>query len=167
VNVAEVGGYASTIEIATAGTGYTNGDLITVTSGSSNATFTIVIGGRNSWRFGIDGTLITPSNLVIGPGPGSGSRILQYNDVLDIVGEGANSVVMMGWTANTSAPNSVTTIAMNYPSGGEGNVLIAVGNNATIVNYWLFDYTGALTLPGSLTLPNTAAITYATLVQVI
>jgi hypothetical protein len=147
VNVAETGGYASTVAIATAGTGYTNGDLITVTSGSSNATFTIVIGGRNSWQFGIDGTLITPSNLVIGPGPGSGSSIFQYDEGLQILGEGANSVVQMGWTANTNAPDSVTTIAMNYPGGGEGNVLIAVGNNATTVNYWLFDNTGALTLP--------------------
>jgi len=150
VNVAEVGGYASTIEIATAGTGYTNGDLITVTSGSSNATFTIVIAGRNSWRFGIDGTLITPSNLVIGPGPGSGSSILQYNDTLQIVGEGANSAVIFGWAANQSAPDSVATIAMNYPSGGEGNVLIAAGNNATTVNYWLFDNSGNLTLPGNI-----------------
>jgi hypothetical protein len=36
---------------------------------------------------------------------------------------------------------------MNYPGGGEGNILIAVGNNATTVNYWLFDNTGTLTLP--------------------
>jgi hypothetical protein len=62
----------------------------------------------------------------------------------------------MGWTANTSAPDSVTTIAMNYPGGGEGNVLIAVGNNATTVNYWLFDNTGNLRLPG-----NTFAVNYA------
>jgi hypothetical protein len=91
---------------------------------------------------------------VIGPGPGGGSRIFQYDEGLEIVGEGANSVVQLGWTANTSAPDSVTTIAMNYPGGGEGNVLIAVGNNATTVNYWLFDNTGALTLPGNLKLPS-------------
>jgi hypothetical protein len=67
----------------------------------------------------------------------------------------------MGWTANTSAPDSVTTIAMNYPGGGEGNVLIAVGNNATTVNYWLFDNTGNLRLPG-----NTFAVNYANGTQV-
>jgi hypothetical protein len=64
VNVTETGGYASTIAIATAGTGYTNGDLITVTSGSSNATFTIVIGGRNIWRFGTNGALTFPDATV-------------------------------------------------------------------------------------------------------
>jgi hypothetical protein len=108
------------------------------------------------WTFDTDGNLTTPSNLVIGPGTGSGSRIFQYDEGLEIVGEGANSVVLMGWTANTSAPDSVATIAMNYPSGGEGNILIAVGNNATTVNYWLFDNTGNLTLPG-----NTFTVNYA------
>jgi hypothetical protein len=114
-----------------------------------------------SWTFDTTGNLTTPSNLVIGPGPGSGSSIFQYNEGLQILGEGANSVVQMGWTANTSAPDSVTTIAMNYPGGGEGNVLIAVGNNATTVNYWLFDNTGNLRLPG-----NTFAVNYANGTQV-
>jgi len=109
---------------------------------------------NNTWTFGTDGNLTTPSNLVIGPGTGSGSRIFQYDEGLEIVGEGANSVVLMGWTANTSAPDSVATIAMNYPSGGEGNILIAVGNNATTVNYWLFDNTGNTTFPRD-TGPNT------------
>jgi hypothetical protein len=102
-----------------------------------------------SWTFDTTGNLTTPSNLVIGPGPGSGSSIFQYNEGLQILGEGANSVVQLGWTANTSAPGSVTTIAMNYPGGGEGNVLIAVGNNATTVNYWLFDNTGNATFPAN------------------
>jgi hypothetical protein len=114
-----------------------------------------------SWTFDTTGNLTTPSNLVIGPGPGSGSSIFQYNEGLQILGEGANSVVQLGWTANTSAPDSVTTIAMNYPGGGEGNVLIAVGNNATTVNYWLFDNTGNLRLPG-----NTFAVNYANGTQV-
>jgi hypothetical protein len=50
---------------------------------------------------------------------------------------------------------------MNYPGGGEGNVLIAVGNNATTVNYWLFDNDGNLTLPS-----NAFAINYANGIQV-
>jgi hypothetical protein len=84
---------------------------------------------------------------VIGSRPGGGSHIQQNDAALEIVGEGANSVVQIGWTANQSAPDSVALIAMNLPNGGEGNVLIAVGNNATTVNYWLFDNTGNLTLP--------------------
>jgi hypothetical protein len=113
-------------------------------------------GTANTWTFDTTGNLTTSSNLVIGPGPGGGSSVLQYDAALQILGEGANSVVQLGWTANQSAPDSVTTIAMNYPGGGEGNVLIAVGNNATTVNYWLFDNTGNLTLPG-----NSFAVNYA------
>jgi hypothetical protein len=70
VNVTETGGYASTIAIATAGTGYNNGDLITVTSGTSNATFTIVIGGRNTWRFGTNANLTLPETGYLRVGSG-------------------------------------------------------------------------------------------------
>lgn len=68
VNVTQTGGYASAIAIATAGTGYNNGDLITVTSGTSNATFTIVIGGRNTWQFGTDGATTLPGDIYSGTG---------------------------------------------------------------------------------------------------
>ena len=134
-----LGGEDSSFEV-----GYYNGAVPNVFIHSNN----------NTWTFDTAGNLTTPSNLVIGPGTGSGSRIFQYDEGLEIVGEGANSVVLMGWTANTSAPDSVATIAMNYPSGGEGNILIAVGNNATTVNYWLFDNTGNTTFPRD-TGPNT------------
>jgi hypothetical protein len=51
---------------------------------------------------------------------------------------------------------------MNSPfSNGASNVLIAAGNNATTVNYWNFDSTGNLTLPG-----NTFAVNYANGTQV-
>jgi len=141
-----LGGEESSFEV-----GYYNGNVPNL----------YIHSGGNTWTFDNAGNLTTPSNLVIGPGPGSGSSIFQYNEGLQILGEGANSVVQMGWTANTSAPDSVTTIAMNYPGGGEGNVLIAVGNNATTVNYWLFDNTGNLRLPG-----NTFAVNYANNTQI-
>jgi len=113
-----------------------------VVIGSDNAN-----GNSAQWTFDTDGNLTTPNNLVIGAGSGSGSRIFQYDDGLEIVGEGANSVVLMGWAASLSAPDGVALIAMNYPSGGEGNILITVGNNATTVHSWLFGNNGDLTLP--------------------
>ena len=104
-------------------------------------------GTSQTWTFSTDGNLTTPSNLVIGSRLGGGSHIQQNDAALEIVGEGANSVVQIGWTANQSEPDSVALIAMNYPNGGEGNILFAVGNNSTTVNYWLFDNTGNLKLP--------------------
>ena len=64
VTVTETDGYVNAIAIATAGTGYTAGDVITVTSGTSNATFTIAIAGRNTWRFGTDGRTTFPIGSV-------------------------------------------------------------------------------------------------------
>lgn len=60
VNVIENGGYAATITIATPGSGYSNGDVITVTSGSSNAVFIIDVPAK-SWTFGTNGTLSLPT----------------------------------------------------------------------------------------------------------
>jgi hypothetical protein len=62
VNVTYTGGYASAIAIAIAGTGYLDGELITVTSGSSSASFIIAVTGTINWRFGTDGTLRFPDS---------------------------------------------------------------------------------------------------------
>jgi hypothetical protein len=112
VNVSEVGGYASTIEIATAGTGYNNGDLITVTSGSSNATFTIVIAGRNTWLFGIDGNLTLPNGAVL--------RNL------------ANSAIAFGQSAGANNSQGATAIAIGTDAGyyTQGAGAVAIGESA-------------------------------------
>ena len=49
VNVSYTGGYASTITIATAGSGYTNGETIVVDSGTSSAQFTISVNSPVVW----------------------------------------------------------------------------------------------------------------------
>ena len=124
---------------------------------NANGNATVTTAGTSTWTFDTTGNITTPSSLVIGPGPGNGSRILQHNDVLQIAGEGANASIIMGWAANQSAPDSIALIGMNTPfANGVSNVTIAVGNNATTVNYWNFDSTGNLTLPG-----NTVAINFA------
>ena len=171
VNVAETGGYASTIEIATAGTGYTNGDLITVTSGSSNATFTIVIGGRNTWRFGTDGNLTLPSDGYLritsgitstnaSPAPkisgftitnsqgisGNGNiTTTQYVDAGYFVGNGA---LLTGIVAGTTYSNS--NVASYLPTYS-GNI---AGNIAKNGYTWTFSEAGATTFPTGVRLSN-------------
>ena len=137
VNVANTGGYASTIEIATAGTGYTNGDLITVTSGTSNATFTIVIAGRNTWQFGTNGNLTLPEDGTI--------KFANGVPILDTI-TGVTSINTSVATSSISdASGDYTYGALSYDyavngvtSGGftisysaplvYGNVDISVGN---------------------------------------
>ena len=98
--------------------------------------------------FGTDGNLTTPSSLVIGSRPGGGSVLQQNDAALDIIGEGSSAGVQLGWAANLSAPDSVALIAMNSIVGeGAGNLVIAVGNNATTVHSWLFGNNGNLKLP--------------------
>ena len=117
---------------------------------TANGNVTVTANGSATWNFATDGNLITPANLAIGTAPGgSGSSILQYDAPLQIVGEGPNATIVMGWAANTSAPDSIAVVGFNTPyPNGAANVTIAVGNNATVVNYWNFDNTGNLTLPG-------------------
>jgi len=111
----------------------------------------VTANGSATWNFATDGNLVTPANLVIGPSPAGGSSILQYDSALQVVGEGANAIMVMGWAANTNAPDSIAVVGFNTPyTNGASNVLIAVGNNATVVNYWNFDNTGVLTIPGNI-----------------
>jgi hypothetical protein len=153
VNVAETGGYASTIEIATAGTGYTNGDLITVTSGTSNATFTIVIAGRNSWQFGGTGNLTFPTgNLVITPRSvpfGNSAIISSALNNLITLSTGVNGGTSSLWVedyANIGTSNIAAVYA--NPTVGSKLVRIAVGQNGGAgPKLWNFDAGGNITLP--------------------
>lgn len=102
----------------------------------------------NVFTFGTDGNLTTPTNLVIGTSGAGGTSILQPDSALQVVGEGANATVVMGWAVNQSAPDSIAVIGMNTPySNGAANLLLAVGNNATTVNYWNFSSSGTTTFP--------------------
>ena len=131
---------------------------------SNNANMQFLLeASSNNWVFdGATSNFTTPSNLVIGANSGGGSSIYQFDAPLQVLGEGANSAVIVGWTANSSGPEDVVAIAFNNPlATGASNLVIGVGNNATTVNYWNFDNTGNLTLPG-----NTFAVNYANGTQV-
>jgi len=124
---------------------------------TADGNVTVTANGSSTWTFDTTGNLITPANLVIGPSPAGGSSILQYDSALQVVGEGANAIMVMGWAANTNAPDSIAVVGFNTPyTNGASNVLIAVGNNATTVNYWNFDDTGNLSLPANGIISDTA-----------
>ena len=147
VNITETSGYASAIAIAAAGTGYTAGDVITVTSGTSSAAFIIAVAGRNTWQFGEDGSLTFPDNTVQTTAAESFSfsvaaddstqRAISNNELIKFIGAG-----------------TVTTA-----SDAEGNITITGTVPSTLVNSTKtlsLGSDGSLTSNGALTLktPN-------------
>jgi hypothetical protein len=141
VNVAEEGGYASTIEIATAGTGYTNGDLITVTSGTSNATFTIVIAGRNTWQFGGTGNLTLPQTgyLRVGTGIVAGFASSPAPIISGFSSISAENFTFLGNGVNILSTVGAGGTTDRLTNGGsevvlQANGVTTFGNTATISN---------------------------------
>ena len=58
-------GYLDTIAINTAGSGYTNGDVITITNENFlTATFTVTVPAANTWTFGENGRTTFPNGAV-------------------------------------------------------------------------------------------------------
>jgi hypothetical protein len=158
VNVTYTGGYASAIAIDTAGTGYLDGELITVTSGSSSASFTIAVTGTINWRFGTDGNLTFPDATVqttayLAPTTGNnvissaepltisrngmtirvtsaGMIQMSFNSVINITGR---SSINNADSVVISSPNGVTTANTQYNIGA----VLALGDHltATIVDH--------------------------------
>ena len=67
VDVTQTSGSATTIAISTPGSGYVQGETITVTRGSSNATFTISVSSEqfHTWAFDEDGVTTLPEGSTI------------------------------------------------------------------------------------------------------
>ena len=70
-NYSSVGGYISTITVSNPGTGYKNGDILTVPGGlgstvilsNYNPTVSGTLGGASSFTFTMDGSLLLPGNV--------------------------------------------------------------------------------------------------------
>ena len=109
VDVSQSGGYADAIAIHTPGDGYSNGDVITVVSGSSSATFTISV-VNNQWTFGTNGVTTNPvilfANLPLATTPGLRAFISDGNLApignfgVEVSGGGGNYVPVFSDGAN-------------------------------------------------------------------
>ncbi len=64
VDVIDGGSGYAIISINTPGTGYTNGDVVTVTNGGMSDSFTIVFSGTNSWEFDVNGAIVFPDATI-------------------------------------------------------------------------------------------------------
>jgi hypothetical protein len=61
VNVTESGGVATGATIATPGTGYTDGDFVTVNSGTGSATLSVNVPAGSTWTFDTEGSVTLPT----------------------------------------------------------------------------------------------------------
>lgn len=152
VDVTVSGGAATGVAIATPGTGYTNGDILTVNSGGASATFSISVQAALNWTFDTTGTLVFPRDT----DPNTADPILT------IVG-GANPTIL-STDASLAGPANLGISALNtiftgfsgdaikiYPDDGEigstGNLQLWTNSGGNTEYSWTFDNTGNLTIP--------------------
>ena len=135
VNINQAGGVVDIVIVNNPGSGYHNGDTMTILTGDSNATFTIsnynTLGNdlTHDWRFDAGGDLTLPPNgdILINGGANSAIRDLIQHDV------------------HTGAANYSLVLSdrgkMIYQTGGytvivptNGQVAFPIGSVITIVN---------------------------------
>jgi hypothetical protein len=142
-------GYIDTVTIAEAGSGYTDGDAITITNASNlTASFTINVEAP-SWEFGSNGDLTLPGNIVDSTGvnqtaqrvegswtlPDDSTDTYSFTVPVDgtytmwVKGNIPNGIII--WNATVSVTNSNvpaigTQYAWNYTGGGSPIELIDI-----------------------------------------
>ena len=141
-------GQVSNIGILNPGSGYQDGDVLTMTAGNGNATFILHIVPQinNSWTFGADGNLTLPSNtskinyangtsILGGGGASTGNWEFRNDTIYNYAGgqinngdetHGATSGLVLPDNGNIGA---VTTLFNNY-----GNVVLTSGEIVTTDN---------------------------------
>jgi hypothetical protein len=175
VDVAAGGsGYISInqITIATPGTGYTAGDVITIDNENNlPGTFQITV-SASGWTFDNTGNLtapgvitantfvsnafnvVTAGNLSITSQYGLGvtGTILENGGTLELIGNGTGAgttgCVVVGWNSSYGTAGNVAQMYFN-PADSTGNIVVTTGNTAGTSYAWTFNKTGTLTAPGN------------------
>jgi hypothetical protein len=129
VDVTESGGYASVIAVHTPGIGYSNGDTITVVSGSSYAVFTISV-TINQWTFGTNGNLTAPGSIITS---GSAGNITGANVVSAVTYQSSVVAVSALPAATTAGLRAFVNNANLVAAGNFGAAVGAGGSNVVPV----------------------------------
>jgi hypothetical protein len=146
VDVVDGGSFYSIITINNPGSGYTNGDVLTVTRPSISEIFSISV-PIYDWNFGNTGSTTFPGNLTIQSNPfNPGTVISQANALMTVVTTG-NAATYIGWGEfGNGEPGNIALVAFNDDAGA-----VAIQTGATTgpeaFNEWIFDADGTLTFP--------------------
>ena len=145
VDVTESGsGYADFVTIVNRGTGYVDGETITVTSGSSSATFTVSVNEQyNDWQFNENGVTTLPAGGTITEGLVTSNPTIQLTPAsptvpsqkLVIKGGGQYDVtdngINLNWNVLNPQIGDTVEIVVNSPANANGTL------------YWWIHPTGA------------------------
>lgn len=119
---------------------------------------------NNTWTFATSGDLQFPSQLSVSPlsnfVPASGTVIQQPSgQILNILSVGSGGFMAAGWIEDASGPGGVASISFNEIPG---DVRISTGSFAEVVNTWIYDSIGNLTIPGDIILSNDSKVATGT-----
>jgi hypothetical protein len=146
VDVVDSGSAYAGISINTPGTGYTNGDVLTVTNGGMSDTFSISVPVYD-WQFGNTGNLTFPSNLTIGSNPlNPGTVISQANALISIATIGT-AATYIGWSEFEYEPGNIALVAFNDTAGGAVAIQTGATTGPEAFNEWIFGADSSLTFP--------------------
>jgi hypothetical protein len=131
VSVSNSGGYASAIAITVAGTGYLDGELITVTSGGSSASFIIAVTGTINWTFGTDGGLTLPNGAVL---KDTVDNAIAFGYEAGETSQGLDAIAIGKWAGETN--QGLRGIAIGFQAGWNNQQErgIAIGSGAGVNN---------------------------------
>ena len=115
---------------------------------------------NNAWDFTTSGDLQFPSQLLVSPlsnfVPAYGTVIQQASgQILNVLSVGSGGFMAAGWVENTFGPGDVTSISFNEVPG---DVRISTGSFDEVVNTWIYDSIGNLTMPGNIILSNDSKV---------
>jgi hypothetical protein len=138
-------GYAGTITIDTAGTGYTDGDTITVTSGNANATFAVGCEVHN-WEFSTTGGLTFPDDTVQttaytgGGGTATGVSRSDDNLIIRLTDPNDDGLELRSIFVDGNDADVASTVL------GSDGFIIRTNSNVS-QKQWAFGSDGGLTFP--------------------
>jgi hypothetical protein len=146
VDVVDSGSAYAGISINNPGSGYTNGDVLTVTNGGMSDTFSISVPVYD-WQFGANGATTFSSNLIIGSNPlNTGTVITQANALMTVATTGT-AATYIGWSEFEYEPGNIALVAFNDTAGGAVAIQTGATTGPEAFNEWIFDADGTLTFP--------------------
>jgi hypothetical protein len=166
-NYSSVGGYISTITVSSPGTGYKNGDVLTVPGGLGT---TVILTNYNANKTGtgladsiftMDGNLILPGNVTIPTTANITGNLIgthygtHYGNTIGTTATYTGNVAANYFTGNGAALTGISSVGNIY--GSSSNVTLVAGSYSSV-----FDNTGNVSLPGNLKVANTITINNVT-----